>query len=95
MGLKKKKVKSNGIETGYHRVVSVTSIVNHATIIEVCSYISEDAREQERTALESKKGFDVFMDTSLYSLEYNEKFTVKDAYEWLKKQSGFENAEDV
>lgn len=95
MALKKEKKHKNGITTKYHRVVSVASIVNHSTIIEVCGYPSEGMREVEKAALEAGEQFDVYMDTAFYGLEYSEKFDVKAAYKWLKEHPDFADAEDV
>lgn len=95
MAFKKQKTQKNGIVTNYHRIVSVNAIVNHAVIVEVCAYPSEDMRQTEKAALEKNEPFDVYTDTVFYSLEYDENFNVKKAYNWLKKHPDFEGAEDA
>lgn len=37
----------NGVPLSYHRIVSLTTVVNQQCIIEVASYVNQEAREQE------------------------------------------------
>lgn len=64
MALLKKLKLENGIEVNYHRVVSVQSITNVQTIIEVASYISEEERTKEQ------EYFDYLIDYAEHEEEY-------------------------
>ena len=46
MALNKSITLENGVTVNYHRVVSVNSITNKASIIEIASYISKEKREE-------------------------------------------------
>ena len=37
----------SGIVLNYHRIVTITKITNHSTVIEIASYTSKDKRDQE------------------------------------------------
>ena len=55
MALKKEIELDNGIVMNYHRVVSVNSITNQISTIEVASYISESQRNKEASYQELQK----------------------------------------
>lgn len=55
MALKKEIELENGIIMNYHRVVSVNSITNQTSTIEVASYISESQRTKEAAYQELQK----------------------------------------
>lgn len=84
----------NGITVNYHRVVSVNNITNHASIIEVASYTSEEKRQEEKTALENNEPMNVFISTEYLNKEYTQKLDVDAAYAYLKGLEKFENSED-
>jgi len=101
MALSKNIELENGIETNYHRIVSINEIVGEQTIIEVASYINESKRNEEKTALESSKKsgeatrFNVFIDTKYYNKDYDEKDNIEHIYSYLKTLDEFKNAKDV
>lgn len=55
MALQKEIISDNGVPTNYHRIVSVQSITNWTTDIEVCSYINENERQKELAYQELQK----------------------------------------
>ena len=96
MALKKDITLENGIVLNYHRVVSVNSITNNSSIIEVASYINEKQREKEKEWYEtnSQEDMNVFIDTKIYSKEYDKELNVDSAYDYLKTLDEFKDAED-
>ena len=101
MALSKKIELENGIEVNYHRIVSINEIIGEQTIIEVASYINENKRNEEKTALESGKKsgeatpMNVFIDTNYINKEYSEKDTVENCYDYLKTLDEFKDAKDI
>lgn len=97
MGLMKNKVLDNGITLTYHRVVSVNSIVNMQSMIEVGSYLNKNEREKEREWYESspKDRLNVYISTTYYPIEYSKDLNVDNAYEYLKTLDDFADAEDI
>lgn len=98
MALLKTKELENGITTNYHRIVSLTSIVNNQCIIEVASYINQNKRSEEKEYYESNdedKLMNVFIETKYYNTDYDENMSVKTAYEYLKSLDEFKDSEDV
>lgn len=95
MALSKEITATDGVVTRYHRIVTLTTYTNVADLIEVCSYIDEAKRDEERAALAANEPMDVYMRTSRYVAPYDEGMTISSAYEWLKKQKEFEGAADV
>lgn len=47
MALYKEVELDNGVTTKYHRVVSINSVLNVSSVIEVASYTSKDKRQEE------------------------------------------------
>ena len=101
MALNKKIELDSGVEVNYHRIASITNIINEQTIIEVASYTSKAKREEEQSALENGKKsgeavpMNVFINTSYITKEYIEKETIKDYYNYLKTLDEFKNAQNV
>lgn len=101
MALSKKIELDSGVEVNYHRIVSITNIINEQTIIEIASYTSKVKREEEKSALEDGKKsgeavpMNVFINTSYIPKEYAEKETIKDYYNYLKTLDEFKNSQDV
>lgn len=97
MALKKDKVLKNGIVLTYHRVVSVNSITNMNSTIEVGSYLNKDEREKEREwyASSPKERLNVYISTTYYPTAYDKNLNVDSAYEYLKTLEDFADAEDV
>lgn len=94
MALKKEIILKSGIPVNYHRVVSVNNITNHASIIEIASYVSEDKRKEEQEALANKTAMDVFMSTEYINVDYTKSLNVDTAYEYLKTLDKFAGAVD-
>ena len=98
MAIKKKVKKPNGIELEYHRIALVTIDVNNQITVLRHSYLNEEARQYEKDYAKGKiKGEPVFpyVDYEYMHMEYEDGMNVEKAYGWLKKQPGFEDAEDV
>lgn len=101
MALSKKIELDNGIVTNYHRIVSINSIINEQTIIEVASYINAEKREEEKNALKTAKETgeypetNIFIHTEYENKEYNENDNIKNAYEYLKSLDKFKGTKDV
>lgn len=101
MALQKKIELENGVEVNYHRIVSVNTIINDQTIIEVASYTSEEKREEEKSALSNGKKsgeavpINVFIDTKYISKDYDEKDSITNCYSYIKTLDDFKNAKDV
>lgn len=98
MAIKKKKKMRNGLELEYHRIALVTIDVNNQITILRHSYLNEAARQYEKDYAEGKiKGEPIFpyVDYEYMNADYEEGMNVEKAYGWLKKQKGFEGAEDV
>ena len=94
MALIKKNILENGITTNYHRVVSVNNITNHASIIEVASYVNEEKRKEEIEKLKNREPMDIFIHTEFISIDYVPNLNVDTAYEYLKTLDKFKNAKD-
>ena len=97
MALGKNITLDNGITLNYHRIVSVNTITNEQSIIEVASYINEEQRNKEKEWYETKSQEDmnVLINTKYYSTEYDKNLNVDNAYEYLKTLEEFEDAENV
>lgn len=96
MAISLQETSPNGILLSYHRIVSLTTIVNQQCIIEVASYISQDARGEERAAiLDPETGCDVYIDTKLISVDYDPEMSVTKAYALLKGMEEYQNAVDI
>lgn len=94
MALIKKITLENGISVNYHRIVSITNIVNNQTIIEIASYTSKSKRDEEKDALKKGAKMDVFIKTKFENFDYSENLSVSDAYEYIKQLERFENSKD-
>lgn len=97
MALKKDKVLNNGIVLTYHRVVSVNSIINQTSLIEVGSYLNKEQREKEREwyASGGVDDLNVYISTAYYYKDYDKNLNVDNAYEYLKTLDEFKDAEDI
>ena len=94
MGLIKKNELPNGINLGYYRIVSLTTVVGVQTEIELAGYISQAKREEEQEA-DPEIGCDVYIDTQFIAFDYDPDFSVNKAYALLKAMPEWEDAEDV
>lgn len=98
MALKKKIQKPNGLTLEYHRIAMVKIDTNLQCTMLVYSYLDESSRLKEKEVL--KVGIDKgeplpYVESEYMSLEYDENMSIKNAYEWLKKQPAFADAVDV
>ena len=86
----------NGVPLSYHRIVSLTTVVNQQCIIEVASYVNQEAREQElAAATDPETGCDVYISTQLISVDYDPEMSVTKAYTLLKGMDEYKDATDV
>lgn len=98
MALLKEIELENGIILNYHRIVTITKVTNHSTILEIAGYTSKEKRNQEIQQLVSGEDVTPYIDTTFMSVPYDEKSTIKDWYTYLKtidKYSGAEDDEDL
>lgn len=101
MAIEKKVTLPNGVVVNYHRVVSITNIINNMISVEVASYISESERNKEIQALDTgrKSGqypeIYVYVYTEYKEVPYSEKFDVNDAYNLIKSYEEYKGAKDV
>lgn len=96
MGIIKDETLPNGMPISYFRIVSLTTVVNQQSIIEVAGYVSQEAREEEQEAIvDPDKGCDVYIDTRFIVVDYDPEMSVNKAYELLKGMEEYEGAEDV
>ena len=85
----------SGIVLNYHRIVTITKITNHSTVIEIASYTSEDKRNQEVQQIENGQEITTYIDTSFMSVDYDENATIKNWYDYLKTTDKYLDAEDI
>ena len=84
----------SGIVLNYHRIVTITKITNHSTVLEIAGYTSKAKREQEINQFESGEDITVYVDTTFMSVPYDENTTIKDWYAYLKTTDKYSGAED-
>lgn len=104
MALNKAIKAENGVTLSYHRIALVNIQVNQQITILVESYVDEAGRQIEKDyakgLLESEPVFP-YTAGEYISIPYDERMdmfkgnVVQEAYDWLKKQEKFINAEDV
>ena len=94
MALLKKIELDSGIILNYHRIVAITKVTNHATIIEVAGYTSKEKRELEIQQLADECAVTAYIDTSFISVDYDESTTIKDWYAYLKTTEKYNGAQD-
>lgn len=98
MALKKKITKPNGLTLEYHRISMVKIDTNVQCTILVESYLNRDSRVYEKSLIKnglSKDDTLPYVESEYISFEYDENMSIKNAYEWLKKQPDFVDAEDI
>lgn len=94
MALLKKIELDSGIVLNYHRIVTITKVTNHATILELASYTSQEKRELEVQQLKNNEEVTAYINTSFMSVDYDEDATIKDWYAYLKTTEKYSGAED-
>ena len=95
MGLYKSIQQIDGVETNYHRIVSVNIITNIANLVEIASYTSQQKRLDEIEAIKNKTQCNAYIRTVYKNINYDQDKNIESAYEWLKTLPEFEGAEDV
>lgn len=94
MALIKKIILDNGITVNYHRIVSITNIINNTAIVEVASYTNKEKREEEKQALKEHTPMDVYMSPIRFTMPYSQTLDISDTYDYLKTQGYFKNAKN-
>lgn len=94
MALLKEIELENGVVLNYHRIVTITKVTNHSTILEIAGYTSKEKREQEIQQLANGEDVTPYIDTVFISVPYDEKNTIKDLYTYLKTIDRYIGAED-
>lgn len=84
----------SGIVLNYHRIVTITNITNHSTVLEIAGYTSKVKRAQEIQQFNNSEEITVYIDTTFMSVDYDEKTTIKDWYAYLKTTERYSGAED-
>lgn len=84
----------SGIILNYHRIVTITKVTNHSTILEIAGYTSKKKREQEVQQFKNGEEITVYIDTTFMSVDYDEDTTIKDWYAYLKTTDKYVGAED-
>ena len=84
----------SGIVLNYHRIVTITKVTNHSTILEIAGYTSKKKREQEAQQFKNGEEITVYIDTTFVSVDYDEDTTIKDWYAYLKTTDKYVGAED-
>lgn len=96
MALKKDIKLENDIVLSYHRIANIDNKINEKTTIIIYSYINQFQRDRQKEGVQISNGIsDIYMVPSNVSIEYNQKLTVKEAYDYLKTLDMFKDAEDV
>lgn len=95
MALLKEIELDNGVVLNYHRIVTITKITNHSTVLEIAGYTSKSKREQEVEQFKNGDEITVYIDTNFMSVNYDEESTIKDWYDYLKTTDKYLNAEDI
>ncbi len=92
MALKKEIILENGIILNYHRIAEIQNEVNGKTKLLIYSYLNKDQRDREK---QEKSIAQIYRVGSLEKLNYNDKLTITQAYEYLKTIDKYKDAEDV
>ena len=95
MALLKQIELDSGIILNYHRIVSITKVTNHSTILEIAGYTSKAKRDQEIDQLKNGEEITVYIDTCFTSADYSEDNTIKDWYDYLKTTKKYLGAQDI
>lgn len=95
MALDKQIVSESGVPLNYHRIVGISIYTNVQNIIEVRSYTSEEKRKEEADAVATDGVMNVYSEGEYYVTPYEQSMTIKNAYEYLKTLSKFEDAKDI
>lgn len=95
MALLKQIELDSGIILNYHRIVAITKVTNHSTILEIAGYTSQSKREQEMLQIQNGEEITAYINTHFINADYSEENTIKDWYNYLKTTDKYLNAEDA
>jgi hypothetical protein len=90
MALYKEIEQDDGVMTTYHRIRSMSFVINDTISITIVSYINNRSRVNV-----SVGDFAPYIRGMTYMLPYDETMTITKAYEYLKTLPEFEGAEDI
>lgn len=85
----------SGIILNYHRIVSISKVTNHATIIEIAGYTSKDKRDQELIQMANREEVTSYIHTTFISVDYDDHTNIKDWYDYLKTTEKYSGAKDA
>ena len=91
MALYKAVKQSDGVVTGYHRILFVQLMTNKHNSIVVVSYVDDDSRNAEKDSTLAQP----YQKSVTYEIPYDATMTIESAYEYLKTLPEFEGAEDI
>lgn len=91
MALYKDIRQSDGVVTKYHRILFIQQTVNRQNSIAVLSYVDQESRNDETTAVIEQP----YQKSITYELPYDPDMTIESAYDWLKTLPQFAGAEDI
>lgn len=94
MALNKSITLDNGIIVNYHRIASVNSITNKASIVEIASYTSKEKREEEKEKIGNREPINIYIHTQYLSTNYTKDLNVDSAYEYIKTLDMFNGYTD-
>ncbi len=94
MAIKKAIKLENGIVVNYHRVTRIEKVTNIQNVIEVTSYISEEARQEEKTKAPNEDK-DIYTYTYTKVVPYDESMDIKNVYEYLTTLEKYKDGVEV
>lgn len=94
MALKKDIVLENGITVKYHRINRIDIRINEVILISVISYLNDTEREREKEYKPDESNLNIFKKEWIKENEYKDKYSIKEAYEYLKTLDQFKDAVD-
>lgn len=95
MALKKDIILENSITVKYHRINRIDIRTNQIILISVISYLNDIEREREKEFdYDTGNSLILFKKEWTEEVEYKDKYSIKEAYEYLKTLEKFSEAED-
>ena len=91
MALYKPMKLENGIVLNYHRILYVTLTTNQQNSIAVVSYLTEQAREEEKSGTVNQP----YQEAVTYETTYNPDMTIENAYKYLMTLPEYEDAKEI
>lgn len=88
-----------GLPLAYHRISSIINTTNDSLQLQVCSYLTQDDRKQEKLNMilqeQGEPVVPVYSTVHYYVFDYQDGVTCTDVYELLKTLPEFEGATDI